>query len=71
MFTVMATLIGLVIVMEIALWMIFERQVDGLHLHLASTTRKRIFTLPRIRMLALLHTLFLVLTITASLTFLW
>lgn len=60
-----------IIVCEVTLWFFFRRRIEGLHLHLASTTTKRIFTLPRIRMLAILHTLFLLLASVFSLLLSW
>lgn len=56
---------------ELVLWLFFERRIGGLHLHLASTTRKRIFTITRIRFLVLLHTVFLLAVTILSLLFLW
>ncbi len=57
--------------MEWVLWQFFRRRAEGLHLHLSSTTGRRVFTVMRIRVCVMLHTIFLLCMTFFSLLFLW
>lgn len=56
---------------EWMLWCLFHRRIEGLHLHLSSTTGRRVFTVTRIRVFTLLHTTLLLGVVLLSLFFLW
>lgn len=71
MITLLIIFMAAIALSELVLWLIFEKRVRGLHLHLASTTRKRIFTLARIRLLAILHTGFVIATSLFSILLAW
>ena len=60
-----------ILAIEWILWRLFRRRVDGLHLHLAHTTTRKFFTLMRIRICAIIHTLFLLCATILPLIFLW
>lgn len=71
LWTILIAAVIAIIVLELTFWRLFIGRVDGLHLHLASTTRRKFFTVLRIRLCAVLHTIFLLGTTFFSLYFLW
>ncbi len=60
-----------IVAIEWVLWRLFRSRVAGLHLHLSSTTGRRLFTVMRIRICVILHTLFLLGMTVLPLFFLW
>ncbi len=60
-----------ILVTEGTLWWFFRRRIEGLHLHLSSTTGRRVFTVIRIRVCVMLHTIGLLCIVIFSLFFLW
>ena len=60
-----------IILLEWALWKLFTRRIEGLHLHLSSTTGRQLFTLMRIRVCVIAHAIFLLCITIFPLYFLW
>lgn len=60
-----------IVTTEWVLWRLFRRRVAGLHLHLSSTTGRRLFTVGRIRACVILHTIFLLSMTIVPFFFLW
>lgn len=66
----LAAVIG-ILATEWTLWHLFLRRIEGLHLHLSSTTGRQVFTVARIRACVTLHAILLLCTVILSLFFLW
>lgn len=66
----LAAVIG-ILAAEWILWQLFHRRVEGLHLHLSSTTGRRVFTVMRLRVCVVFHTILLVCSVILSLFFVW
>ncbi|MDO8649470.1 MAG: hypothetical protein Q7R81_06860 [Candidatus Peregrinibacteria bacterium] len=63
---------GLVIAMELVLWKLFRRKIAGLLFPLeADQSFFRFFTLNRLRAIAVVHTIVLLVMLFLSLSFLW
>lgn len=71
LWNILAVAILSIIATEWVLWQLFRRRAEGLHLHLSSTTGRRVFTATRIRVCMMLHTIFLLSVALFSLLFLW
>lgn len=66
-------IVGVVIVtLELILWMVFHRKVEGLSFpRETDESLFRFFTVTRLRLVAILHTLFLLAVFILSSSFLW
>ncbi len=69
---VLITGILCILLVEWTLWIFFRRRIAGLLFsHQADTSSLRFFTLTRLRLCALAHTVFLLAVFILSLLFLW
>jgi hypothetical protein len=73
--TLLTTLLvsgALIAVAEFLFWRLFRRKIEGLLFpHELDASIFHFFTLPRMKLVAVAHTLFLIVTISLLLLFLW